>query len=261
MSAVDGRLIVPDRRRPEPLWHQVEQAISAAITDGTWPAGSQLPGEDELTGLLGVSRITVRHALRNLEAAGQLRRERGRGTFVRDQRLVAGTRTLTSFSDEMAAVRVAVGATVIDSGIVGATGRTAVALGVPEGREVVRLQRLRLGDGQVIGLQTAHLLAERVPGFEVDELGDGSLYAYLRDRWGIVPLEAEEVFRVRGATRDEARLLEIRPGDPVFDVERVSADDRGPIEHTSSTMRADRYELRSSLRAPAASPAPTSSTP
>ena len=87
------RQIAPlDRRRPEPLWHQVERAILARISDGHWPIGSRIPAEDQLCRLLGVSRITIRHALRNLEDYGLLRREHGRGTFVRSAALVAGTR-------------------------------------------------------------------------------------------------------------------------------------------------------------------------
>ena len=59
-----------DRRKPEPLWHQVEQAIRERIESGEWPTGSRIPAEDRLCDMLGVSRITVRHAIRNLEESG-----------------------------------------------------------------------------------------------------------------------------------------------------------------------------------------------
>src|SRR6185369_14611064 len=60
----------PDRRRPEPLWYQVEQAIRAMIKGGEWATGDQIPAEDRLCTMFGVSRITLRHALRNLEEHG-----------------------------------------------------------------------------------------------------------------------------------------------------------------------------------------------
>jgi GntR family transcriptional regulator len=72
----------PDRKRPEPLWHQTEVALRALIADGTWVDGAQLPNETRLGEMLSVSRITMRHALRNLEEWRLLRREHGRGTFV-----------------------------------------------------------------------------------------------------------------------------------------------------------------------------------
>lgn len=200
-----------------------------------------------MTELLGVSRITVRHALANLEAAGVLRREHGRGTFVRAPRLVAGTRALTSFSDEMAAVGVAVGAEVLDVGRVGADPMLADALEIAEGDEVVRVSRLRLGDGQPIGVQRAHLRADRVVGLDESVVATGSLYSMLRARYGIVPTRATEVFRVDTADAEDAAVLDIDVGTAVFAVERVTSDERGPFELTRSTMRGDRYEIRSTL--------------
>ena len=201
----------PDRRRPEPLWHQVEQSIRAAIDSGTWKAGARLPGEDQLTDLLGVSRITVRHALANLETAGILRREHGRGTFVRSARLVAGTRALTSFSEEMSALGLDVATRLLDVRRIKATGPIAEALEIDEGSAVVRLRRLRFGGGQPIGVQAAHLRGDRVDGLTAADVGDGSLYTLLRERYGIHPALAEEVYRVAGAGRRDAELLGIAP--------------------------------------------------
>jgi len=55
----------PSRLRPEPLWYQVEQAIQAIVKSGEWATGAQIPAEERLCALFGVSRITLRHALRN----------------------------------------------------------------------------------------------------------------------------------------------------------------------------------------------------
>jgi GntR family transcriptional regulator len=130
-----------------------------------------------------------------------------------------------------------------------ATGPVAEALEIDEGSTVVRLRRLRFGGGQPIGVQTAHLRGDRVDGLTTTDVGDGSLYTLLRERYGIHPTLAEEVYRVAGAGRRDAELLGIDLGDAVFFVERITSDDRGPFEYTLSTMRGDRYEIRSSLRA------------
>jgi GntR family transcriptional regulator len=244
----DAPIVHPDRRRPEPLWHQVEQAIRARIESGEWPTGSQIPAEDRLCELLGVSRITVRHAIRNLEESGLLRREHGRGTFVSRATIVAGTRDLTSFTAEMSNLGLVAGSRVLDAALVPATEEVAAALGIEDGAAVVRIRRLRFGGGVPIGIQTAHLAAERVPGF-LDEGGvEGSLYERLRARYGITPLEAHEVYRVALAGEAEAALLEVPAGSPAFVIERTSVDARGPFEFTVSLMRGDRYEIRANLR-------------
>lgn len=244
------RIRRPDRRRPEPLWHQVEASIRRNISDGHWPAGSRIPGEEELTELLGVSRITVRHALATLATAGVLRKEHGRGTFVRTPRLVAGTRTVTSFSDEMAALGVEVRTELLDVGVVSATETVAEVLELDAGDDVVKLRRLRCGNDEPIGVQTALLPVHRVPGLLQEEGLSGSLYELLRQRYGLLPTDATEVFRVGVAPTEDRIVLGIDAGDPVFLVERVTNDDRGPFEFTSSTMRGDRYEIRSSLHSP-----------
>jgi GntR family transcriptional regulator len=244
------RLDRPDRSRPEPLWHQVAQTLSVTILEGIWSPGDRLPGEAQLCDLLGVSRITIRHALQKLEDQGLVRREHGRGTFVRSDRLVGGSASISSFSREMIDLGRAPGSVLLDAQVVPADTRTAGALGLTGPRDVLRIRRLRTGDGRPIGIQTAHLLRDRVPDLDGTEVIDRSLYDVLQERYGLVALEADEVYRVGGATEEEALLLDVAPGSPVFIVHRVSRSHDGPFEFTMSTMRGDRYELRTTLRQP-----------
>jgi GntR family transcriptional regulator len=239
----------PDRRRPEPLWHQCERSIRALIDGGQWPAGSQIPPEDRLCAMLGVSRITIRHALRNLEENGVLRREHGRGTFVRSAMLIAGARGLTSFTDEMSSLGLTAGSRLLDQEIVVAEGDVAAALEIEEGARVLRIRRLRIGGDAPIGIQTAHLPLERVAGLLDGAPLEGSLYHALESRCGLKAEEAREVYRVALVQEPEASLLGVPPASPVFVVERITADFRGVFEFTFSLMRGDRYEIRSTLRA------------
>jgi GntR family transcriptional regulator len=75
----------------------------------------------------------------------------------------------------------------------------------------------------------------------------GSLYETLRNRYGITPVEAREVYRVGLVSAEDADLIGQPAGTPAFVVERVAFDAHGPFEFTVSTMRADRYEIRSTL--------------
>lgn len=239
-----------DRSRPEPLWHQVSQTLSASIEQGIWSPGDQLPTESELCELLGVSRITIRHAIRKLEEQGLVRKEHGRGTFVRASRLAGGAESVTSFSREMVALGRTPGSVLLGAEVVPADAITASALGVPEGSEVLRIRRLRTGDGLPIGIQTAHLLRVFVPDFDGTEVADRSLYDLLQERFGLVAVEANEVYRVGTASPDEADILGVEAGAPVFTVLRVARSEQGRFEFTTSTMRGDRYEIRSTLRQP-----------
>lgn len=247
MSDEPAGLVRPDRRRPEPLWHQAEMALRDLIDQGEWAPGLQIPNEDRLCEMLGISRITLRHALRNLEEAGMLRREHGRGTFVRSATMVAGVRGLTSFTDEMQTLAVSPGTRLLLAQVISATREIAEALEIAEGDSVVQLRRLRLGNGQPIGIQTTHLPSARVPGLFEAASDVTSLYRWLKDNAGIVPVKAKEVYRVGAVASSDASDLELPIGTPAFEVERITFDQRSPFEFAVSTMRADRYEIRSTL--------------
>ncbi|RUU55455.1 GntR family transcriptional regulator, partial [Mesorhizobium sp. M2C.T.Ca.TU.009.01.2.1] len=172
-----------------------------------------------------------------------------RGTFVRSATLVAGTRELTSFTQEMGNIGVVAGSRLLDCSLTTANAAAAGALEIEEGDPIVRIRRLRLGNNEPIGIQTAQLSAARVPGFLDAGLLKGSLYEALERQYGIVPVEARENYRVGAVSVADAELLDLPAGSPAFVVERITIDERGPFEFTVSVMRGDRYEIRSTLRA------------
>jgi GntR family transcriptional regulator len=237
----------PDRRRPEPLWHQAGEALRGLIADGTWSDGTQIPNEAKLSEMLGVSRITIRHALRNLEESGLLRREHGRGTFVRSSTVIAGVRGLTSFTQEMAERGLVVGSRLIEIAEMPASAEVADALEIPVGAPVCMIRRLRAGNDLPIGIQTAYLPANRVPGLSAMTGPLPSLYELLRNRYGISPQVAREIYRVGSVSAEDAELLDVRADSPAFIVHRIADDNHGPFEFTVSIMRGDRYEIRSKL--------------
>ncbi|MFA5665025.1 GntR family transcriptional regulator [Castellaniella sp.] len=66
-----------------PFYLQLAAEFRRYLQSGTWPVGSRIPPLDELVRTYGVSRMTIRNALTELESEGLISRERGRGTFVR----------------------------------------------------------------------------------------------------------------------------------------------------------------------------------
>lgn len=237
----------PNRDRPEPLWHQAETALRGLIESGQWTAGSQIPNEDRLSEMLGISRITLRHALRNLEDAGMLRRDHGRGTFVRSATMVAGVRGLTSFTDEMRTLALEPGSRLLAAKSLPANEIIAEALEIAVGEPIVQLRRLWLGSGLPIGIQTTHLPAARVGNLLQAASEMKSLYNWLRENCSITPFKAKEIYRVGRVSALDAEVIEQPVDTPAFEVERVTFDCTGPFEFALSVMRADRYEIRSTL--------------
>lgn len=231
-----------------PLYRQVEADLRARILSGELRPSLRLPSEGELSTLYRTSKITVRLALAHLATKGLVSRQPGKGTFVRAATLTAGSRTVTSYTEEMASLHLKAGARVLRQDLVRADERTAERLGVPPGTEVLALDRLRLGNGTPVGVQRARILAALVPGLESVDLSDATLYGVLRERYGLVPSEAEEVFCVGSISAADARLLEVAPRTCCFMVERVTLADGRPFEFVRSVMRGDRYQIRLGLK-------------
>jgi len=236
------------RRSPVPLYHQVEQDIHRLIDGGHWGPGQRIPSEKELEELYGASRITIRRALQDLTGEGLLVREPGRGTFVREPALTAEPRSVSSFTEEMDRLGLRADARVVGIGVEAAGAPVTDRLRLSAGDPVVAVARLRLADGRPIGIQRAWLPAARFPGLERADLAHRSLYAHLRETYGVAPIEADELFRVCSIEGEDARLLRVAPGACGFLVERLAFDERGPLEYVVSVMRGDRYRVHLGLR-------------
>jgi GntR family transcriptional regulator, negative regulator for fad regulon and positive regulator of fabA len=81
-----------------------EQALITAILDGIYPPGSFLPSERELSARLGVTRPTLREALRRLESDGWLVVQQGKSTRINDFWVEGGLNVLSSlvrYSEEL----------------------------------------------------------------------------------------------------------------------------------------------------------------
>jgi GntR family transcriptional regulator len=233
-----------------PFYLQLEELLLRRVSSGEWPPGGQIPTESELCELYGVSRVTVRQALARLVQRSLLTRGRGKGTFVRDSRVTANARSVSSFSTELVGLGMKPGAQLLGIDRVQASDEVAAAMNRDPGTELFRLRRLRTADGQPIAVQTSLLVAEMFPGLDGKVSDNNSLYELLGSDYGVSPVEAMEVFRVAGVPRDLAPLLEVARGSHAFHVVRVSFAGPAAFEHTTSFIRGDRYEIRLPLRNP-----------
>jgi GntR family transcriptional regulator len=239
-----------DKQLPVPLYHQLKCALMTAIDSGEWQTGQQLPNEDKLAESFGVSKVTVRQALRDLSDAGYVRREQGRGTFVSRPKLDHGPRELTSFSEEMRRHHLTASSRILERFETEANERVAEALHITAGELVFVLKRLRMADAEPMGIQTAHIPLKLVPDLVQADLENASLYEVLQSRYGLQPSGARETYSAVPVDPAPSELLRIPAGSPVLAVERVTyLSNRKPFEFVQSLMRGDRYTIILELEA------------
>ncbi len=226
-----------------PMYLQVYQGLARLIEDGTLERGSALPGERDLARQLGVSRVTVRQALRLLEEGGQLVRKQGSGTFVAESRILQPLSALSSFSDDMRSRGLTPGARVLSLERTRPSPQEAMNLALKPSGEVWRLKRLRTADGHPLAIEISTVPMEMLPQVSRAALESGSLYALLREG-GHAPVRAMQHLRATAADSETSRLLELSVGAPLLSTERVTWDAGGrTLEYARSQYRGDRYDF------------------
>jgi GntR family transcriptional regulator len=224
---------------------QIEDWLADAIAAGQLAPGDRLPGENDLAAWLGVSRMTLRHALGELARRGLVTRTvgRGGGTFVAEAKLEQDLTTLAGFSEQLRRHGKVAGARVLAAVRIPASPAAAAALQIAEGDGVYEVRRIRLADGRPMVIEHSLFPAALFPDM-LDCRLDGSLYELLEERYGLRPEHARERLEPVLAGVREAEALETNEGAPLMLVERIAYAHTGqPVEFARDLFRGDRTRL------------------
>ncbi|HZC25897.1 MAG TPA: GntR family transcriptional regulator [Actinopolymorphaceae bacterium] len=168
-----------------PTYLELADELAGALRDA--PPGTRVASEYELVASQGVSRLTARAALQELEHRYLVQRVRGSGTFVpRRIDYVLSKGLPPSFTTTVAATGARPGTRLLEVGRRPADPDHPYEPEVADGGELVEVRRLNLIDGVVSGVLTSVLPGRRLPGIE-DHLAadDVSLHALLGERYGL----------------------------------------------------------------------------
>jgi GntR family transcriptional regulator len=233
-----------------PKYYQLANILRDKIEAGEWPPRSPIPSERQLEQMYYVSRPTIRQAIEYLIQEGLLYREHGRGTFVSPAKLQKGLRELTSFTEDLVSRGITPGQVIRSIEQVVPPESVAQRLELPADRPVTRIERVRLGDGIPIGLQTSYIALDAGQEITLEDMERvGSLYRVLEEKLNIIPTEADETLEVTVATRAEAAQLQIKEGSPLLLSERLTfSQDRRPVEFVKILYRGDRYRYYTRLK-------------
>lgn len=229
---------------PVPLYYQLTEHLRERIAAGEWRPGDQIPTIRELCQQYSVSRMTVIQALNLLAREGLLVRRQGKGVFVAEPKVEHGPVRLLSFTEETLRRGHTPTSRVLLLERRPAEPDIAARLDLPPGETVVVLRRLRLADGEPMGVQTAFLPDRLCPGLADLTEPISSLYRLLQERYGLIPTRAVETYEPVRLDAATAALLGVPRGAPAFSVERLTRDQYNrPIEYVVSMLRGDRYKV------------------
>lgn len=223
---------------------QVYLVLRDRIASGRLDKQGTLPAEQALAIEYGVSRVTVRRALAELEQEGLISRRRGAGTFVLG---ASGAKPIVADFSDVLANLVAMGretaVRLLAFGYLEPPAAVAHALKLDAGEKTQFSVRVRLIDGQPFSHLTTHVPERIGVTYDESDLAASPLLSLL-ERSGVQIERATQEVTAVLASPDVAAALDVNVGSALLGTTRTvfSADGKG-VEHLSALYRPDRYAL------------------
>jgi len=202
------------------------------------PAGERLPSEPKLAKSLGVSRSTLREAMRSFEAQGLIRRRQGAGTFVVGQVSVLNSGLEVLESLDTIAQRLNLAITVSDLYVnrIEADEELAEGLNIPLGSNLISIERVIRANGRPVAYLVDTLPAEFLNPEDLPEDFSGSILDFMLAQ-GTPLTISRAAISATGATADVARALEIQREDVLLQFKsQLYIADGSIIDYTVSNF-------------------------
>ena len=224
-----------DRRSPR--YEEIAAYLRGLIAERE--PGDRLPSEAELCDRFGVSRMTARHAVQQLEQEHLLHRRRGKGTFVSARPVPRLLGSPLSFTESTERRGMRATSRLLEAASISPSEEDVKALEIAVDDPVGLLERIRYADDVPMAIERA-VLAPSCRDI-IETIGTGSLH-HAFESIGRIPSRATAQVDARRATERERELLDLGPDGVVLCERRVIYDQNDdPLEHTETRYAADRY--------------------
>lgn len=235
-----------DRSSPMPLWAQLEAQLRRRIDSGEF--NDRFPTDTELVDEYQVSRHTVREAIRHVNRAGILRRERGRGTVVNQAAFEQPLGALYSLFQSIESSGVEQRSVVV--ALREETNEIAAEnLGLDPETPLLFLERIRYADGEPLAIDRTWVPMSIGAPLLASNFERTGLYDEMDRLCGLRPDAGWERIAPLAPSPREREMLRIPRGQATFFIERLSTAGDQQVEWRTTTVRGDRYRFVSQFQA------------
>jgi len=236
------------------LTDQTVQAIQDAIKQGKFPAGSQLPTEMELLQMLGISRTTLREALRILEEQRLIRKRRGSGTFVMERAIIKDMSRNFGITEMISHAGYTPGMRDFSARLETPSKTVSEKLEVPEGPMMVVIERIRTANQTPVVWTRDIMPQDYLGGWmpTLEDLDQRSLYECLETYANIRIVSGIASFSPVQANREIAEKLGIQRNDLLLMIDQVDQDqNQRPVLYSAEYHLTDKFQFLIHRKGPA----------
>jgi len=235
---------VIDKKSIIPIYYQLFKYFEKQIREGQLQPGDALPTEMEIAERFGISRMTVRRAISELVAAGMVYTQKGKGTFVARPHLDKVVFNLNNFYHDIEQKGMKPHAELLEARIIKADEKLAEKLGIAVNTRCLYFRVVVKADGEPLVYEVKYTVYIKQSPILESQLKDPSLSRLAAEHSNRIPSSSKKVLMASKATEEEAKVLGISPGMPVFFMSQTIYDeDCKIIAWGKSIYRGDRYKL------------------
>ncbi len=233
-----------ERNGVNPLYTQIADNIREKIRSGELHEGSRIDSQTDLAQKLGVSRITIRQAIKILEKEGLVVTKQGKGTFVSTKAVSQELGALLSFGEIAEAQGLDHVVRVMDFKWVLPPEEVREFLGGDYEEPALRIKRLHLIHDSPLALADIYLPLEVGAVIQKRDIEKLPLYTIMERRLGLSLGQAIQKISATSADNDTAAILNIRPGYPLLVAQRRTFSAEGkPVEFITFHYHSDCYHF------------------
>lgn len=230
---------------PTPLYSQIREILRQRILNGTYLPHQQLPSESELIKAFGVSRITVRQALGDLQRAGLVFKIHGKGTYVSKPKAFQNIGQLQGFGEAMSRMGYETFSQVVSIKTLTAGKTIGQKLEVMANEQITELRRLRYLNREPISLDVTYVPKVIGDRLSNEDLAHRDIFLILENDYGLSLGKADMQIEAMLADNPLARQLKIEEGAPVLRIERLTFTSEGkPLDYEHLYYRGDAFQYR-----------------
>ena len=221
-----------------PLYIQLKNELLKDIRENYKPTDI-IPAEGELEKFYDVSRITVRRAIEELGKEGILVKKQGKGTFVKEQKILYDANSIGSLTQRLKKQNHLLQTKSIEFEIIESEHYVKELL---ECDTLLCIKRFRVLDDVPFALMKNYLDIKKVPNLK-EKFKIESLYTFLKEQYSIEFYNAEETVEAKAASKEDAKKLNIDEKYPLLSLHRLSFDKHNnPVEYSDIVINSDMYK-------------------